>query len=83
MLMEVLEALACIAEIERKIDNLFRHGPATERKRIDGAGSFACASAARRQVALSRRLAFSELTSALGRKPVTQHLVVIQIGKKS
>jgi hypothetical protein len=28
MSMEVLEALACIAEIERKIDNLFRHGPA-------------------------------------------------------
>jgi hypothetical protein len=83
MSMEVLEALACIAEIERNIDNLFRHGPATERKRIDGAGSFACASAARRQVALSRRLAFSEQTSALGRKPVTQHLIVIQIGKKS
>jgi hypothetical protein len=74
MSMEVLEALACIAEIERKIDNLF-HGPVTERKRIDGAGSFACASAARRQVALSRRLAFSEQTSALGRKPVTQHLM--------
>jgi hypothetical protein len=53
MLMEVLEALACTAEIERKIDNLFRHGPVTERKRIDGAGSFACASAARRQVALA------------------------------
>jgi hypothetical protein len=47
MSMEVLEALACIAEIERKIDNLFRHGPVTERKRIDGAGSFACTSAAR------------------------------------
>jgi len=38
MSMEVLEALACIAEIERKIDNLFRHGPVTERKRIEGAG---------------------------------------------
>jgi hypothetical protein len=46
MSMEVLEALACIAEIERKIDNLFRLGPVTERKRIDGGGSFACASAA-------------------------------------
>jgi hypothetical protein len=33
MSMEVLEALACIAEIERKIDNLFRHGPVAERKR--------------------------------------------------
>jgi hypothetical protein len=43
MSIEVLEALACIAEIERKIDNLFRHRPVTERKRIDGAGSFACA----------------------------------------
>jgi len=28
MSMEVLEAFACIAEIERKSDNLFRHGPA-------------------------------------------------------
>ena len=28
MSMEVLEALACIAEIDRKSDNLFRHGPA-------------------------------------------------------
>jgi hypothetical protein len=26
MSMEVLEAAACIAEIERKSDNLFRHG---------------------------------------------------------
>jgi hypothetical protein len=51
MSMEVLEALTCIVEIGRKIDNLFRHGPVTERKRIDGAGSFACALAARRQVA--------------------------------
>jgi hypothetical protein len=51
--LEVLEALACIAEIERKIDNLFRHGPVTERRRIDGAGSFACALAVRRQVALA------------------------------
>jgi hypothetical protein len=47
MSMEVLEALACIGEIERKIDNLFRPGPVTEQKRIDGAGSFACASGAR------------------------------------
>ena len=46
MSMEVLEALACIAETESKIDNLFRHGPVMERKSIDGAGSFACASAA-------------------------------------
>ncbi len=66
MSMEVPEALACIAEIERKIDNLFRHGPVTERMRIDGAGSFACASAARRQVALSRRLALSAQTSKTG-----------------
>jgi phage baseplate assembly protein gpV len=36
MSMEVLEALTRIAEIERKIDNLFRHGPVTERKKIDG-----------------------------------------------
>ena len=36
MSIEVLEALACIAEIEREIDNLFRLRPPTERKRIDG-----------------------------------------------
>jgi hypothetical protein len=34
--MEVLEAFARIAEIERKIDNLFRHGPVMERKKIGG-----------------------------------------------
>jgi hypothetical protein len=34
--MKVLEALARIAEIEREIDNLFRHGPLTARKKIDG-----------------------------------------------
>ena len=36
MSMVVLEALTRIAEIERKLDNLFRHGPVTERKQIDG-----------------------------------------------
>ena len=36
MSMVVLEALTRIAEIERKLDNLFRHGPVTERKKIDG-----------------------------------------------
>jgi phage baseplate assembly protein gpV len=36
MSMELLEALTRIAEVERKIDNLFRHGPVTERKKIDG-----------------------------------------------
>jgi hypothetical protein len=36
MSMEVLEALALTAEIERKIDNLVRSGPLTERKKIDG-----------------------------------------------
>ena len=36
MSMEVLEALTRIAEIERKIDNLFRHGPVAERKKIEG-----------------------------------------------
>jgi phage baseplate assembly protein V len=36
MSMELLEALTRIAEVERKIDNLFRHGPVTERKKIEG-----------------------------------------------
>ena len=34
--MELLEALTRIAEVERKIDNMFRHGPVTERKKIEG-----------------------------------------------
>ena len=33
---EILELLTRIAELERKLDSLFRHGPVHERKKIDG-----------------------------------------------
>jgi phage baseplate assembly protein V len=36
MSMELLEALTRIAEIERRMDCLFRHGAVTERRKVDG-----------------------------------------------
>jgi hypothetical protein len=73
--MDVLEALACIAESQDQ--RSVRHGLVTQRRRIDGAGSFACATAASGP---EPPVGFSEQTSAFGRKPVRRHLV-IQIGK--
>jgi phage baseplate assembly protein V len=34
--MELLEVLTRVAEVERKLDSIFRHGPVHERKKIDG-----------------------------------------------
>ena len=33
---EILELLTRVAEVERKLDSLFRHGPVYERKKIEG-----------------------------------------------
>jgi len=33
---EILDLLIRIAELERKLDSMFRHGPVHERKKIDG-----------------------------------------------
>jgi hypothetical protein len=33
---EILELLTRVAEVERKLDSLFRHGPVHERKKIEG-----------------------------------------------
>ena len=34
--MELLEVLTRVAELERKLDSMFRHGPVHERKKIEG-----------------------------------------------
>jgi phage baseplate assembly protein gpV len=34
--MELLEVLTRVAELERKLDSIFRHGPVHERKKIEG-----------------------------------------------
>ena len=36
MSMELLEVLTRVAELERKLDSMFRHGPVHERKKIEG-----------------------------------------------
>ena len=33
---EILELLTRVAEVERKLNSLFRHGPVYERKKIEG-----------------------------------------------
>jgi hypothetical protein len=34
--MELLEVLTRVAEVERKLDSIFRHGPVHERRNIEG-----------------------------------------------